>query len=97
VQCSFTSELWLWDARASDSWTFATVPVELSEELHEVAMPGRGFGSIRVEVSIGKSTWQTSVFPDKQTGCYTLPIKAAIRRAESVSAGDCVRITLSTV
>ncbi len=97
MQHTFRADLWLWDARKSDSWTFVTLPAELSDELREASVPGRGFGSVRVEVSIGNSTWQTSIFPDQQSGCYTLPIKAAIRKAESIAAGDSVLVTLTTI
>lgn len=94
---SFTTTLWIWDARKSDSWTFATVPPEHSDDLSARSGPRAGFGSLPVEVTIGGSTWRTSVFPDKDSGCFVLPIKAAVRKAESVSAGDEVTITLRAV
>ncbi len=94
---SFTTPLWIWDARKSDSWTFATVPPEPSDDLGARSGPRAGFGSVPVEVTIGGSTWRTSVFPDKDSGCFVLPIKAAVRKAESVSAGDEVTITLRAV
>lgn len=94
---SFTTTLWIWDARKSDSWTFATVPPEHSDDLSARSGPRAGFGSLPVEVTIGGSTWRTSVFPDKDSGCFVLPIKAAVRKAESVGAGDDVAITLRPV
>ena len=94
MQETFIAQLWIWDARKSDSWTFATVPSEQSDDLHERSGPRRGFGSLPVEVTIGASTWRTSVFPDKQSGGFVLPIKSAVRKAEAISAGDKVEITL---
>jgi Domain of unknown function (DUF1905) len=94
---TFTAQLWIWDARKSDSWTFATVPPELSDDLRERIGPRGGFGSIPVEVTIGASTWRTSVFPDKESGCFVLPIKSAVRKAEAISAGDKAEISLKTV
>ena len=46
----FDGELWLWDARQADSWTFVSVPPELSEEIRDraAARPPAGFGSVRV-------------------------------------------------
>jgi hypothetical protein len=93
----FTAALWIWDARKSDSWTFATVPPEPSDDLTARNGPRAGFGSVPVEATIGGSTWRTSVFPDKESGCFVLPIKAAVRKAESVSAGDEVAIVLRAV
>ena len=94
---AFTARLWTWDARKSDSWTFATVPPEQSDDLRERSVPGRGFGSSPVEVTIGTSTWRTSVFPDTKSGCFVLPVKSAVRKAEAISAGDTALISLITV
>ncbi|MDQ1306778.1 MAG: hypothetical protein QG671_2610 [Actinomycetota bacterium] len=93
----FTAELWIWDARKTDSWTFATVPLEHSDDLRDRIGPRGGFGSIPVEVAIGGTTWRTSVFPDKESGCFVLPLKAAVRKEEAISAGDAVEISLRPV
>ena len=91
----FDGELWLWDARQADSWTFVSVPPELSEEIRDraAARPPAGFGSVRVWVTIGSSSWQTSVFPGAD-GRYALPVKKTVRRKEEVEAGDQVRVRL---
>lgn len=87
----FDAELWLWDARQGDSWTFLSLPGEASAEIREVAVAlPRGFGSVRVTATIGATTWKTSVFPDAKAGAYVLPLKKAVRTAEGVEAGDTV-------
>ncbi len=91
----FEAELWL--AGASEAWTFLTLPLEVSDDVGAVAGPPRGFGSVRVEVTIGATTWLTSVFPDAASRCYVLPVKRAVRRAEDVEAGDTARVALSVV
>jgi hypothetical protein len=53
-----------------------------------------GFGSIRVTVTLGKTKWQTSIFPDKHSNSYVLPLKAAVRRAEGIDAGDTISFIL---
>lgn len=85
----FDAELWLWDARQSDSWTFLNLPEEASAEIREVAgaFP-RGFGSVRVTATIGGTVWKTSIFPDAKAGVYVLPLKKAVRKAEKIEAGD---------
>ena len=94
----FEAELWLWDARRADTWTFISVPAELSEEIRDRAAtrPPAGFGSVRVAVTIGRSTWQTSVFPGDD-GRYGLPVKKSVRRAEGVESGDRVRVRLEVL
>lgn len=97
---TFTAELWLWDARRSDTWTFVTVPPEVSAAIEDAADalgPRAGFGSVKVEVRIGAYVWRTSVFPDKDSGCFVLPVKRAVREANGVGAGDEVTVELEVV
>ena len=85
----FDAELWLWDARQSDSWTFVSLPEEASAEIREIAgVIPRGFGSVRVTATIGTTSWKTSIFPDAKAGVYVLPLKKAVRKAEKIEAGD---------
>ncbi|GGQ81295.1 hypothetical protein GCM10010166_59280 [Couchioplanes caeruleus subsp. azureus] len=86
---TFDAELWVWDARRADSWTFVSLPAEESEVLRELtAGRRRGFGSLRVRATVGSTTWTTSIFPDKGRGAYVLPVKRDVRRAEDLEAGD---------
>jgi hypothetical protein len=58
---------------------------------------GRGFGSVRVSVTVGSTTWQTSVFPDSKTGTFVLPLKKSVRTAEHLKAGASVEAQLEIV
>lgn len=93
---SFSAELWRWDGDAA--WHFVSVPEPVADAIADLAdggaMPRRGFGSVRVEVTVGGSRWRTSLFPDKGRGTYLLPVKAAVRRAERLDAGDAVEVAL---
>jgi hypothetical protein len=100
VIVAFDAELWIWDARRDDSWTFVTLPVDASDEIRDraaAAGPRRGFGSVRVRVTVGASTWTTSVFPDGARGAYVLPVKRAVRKAESLAEGDIARVTVEVL
>jgi hypothetical protein len=95
VMADFDAELWIWDVRRLDSWTFVSLPAEASEEIRELAAGRvRGFGSVRVRVTVGGSVWTTSIFPDSKRGAYVLPVKRAVRKAEGVDTGDTVRVTV---
>lgn len=85
----FDAQLWRWDARTTDTWTFVRLPEDASDEIREFAgaVP-RGFGSVRVKATLGGSTWRTSIFPDSKAGVYVLPLKRSVREAEGVEAGD---------
>ena len=91
----FEAELWIWDARRLDNWTFVSLPVEASEDIRELAGgQARGFGSVRVRVTVGGTVWTTSIFPDKQRGAYVLPVKRAVRKAEGLDAGEVVTVSV---
>jgi hypothetical protein len=100
VRVEFESELWIWSAKDGqpDSWVFATVPEDVSDEIRDLAGPPRGFGSVRVEVTVGATTWRTSVFPHSAAaGTFALPLKKAVRRAEGLEVGDAATIELRVV
>ena len=52
-----------------------------------------GWGVIPVTVTIGTTTFSTSVVP--KDGRYLVPIKAAVRTAEAVHLGAQVLLTLA--
>lgn len=97
-----TAILWLWTTpEAPASWHFLTINGAAGEAIaaHEAMRrlelgKARGFGSVKVRAQAGKSVWPTSVFPSKEHGGYLLPVKAAIRKAENLAAGDAVALTL---
>jgi hypothetical protein len=98
VVIAFDAQLWTWDARRADTWTFVTLPTEKSDEIRDLAAePRRGFGSVRVRVTVGGSSWTTSVFPDSASGSYVLPIKRAVRNAESLDIGDIATVTVELI
>jgi hypothetical protein len=94
----FDAELWRWDARRADTWTFVSLPADASEEIRDLAGGShRGFGSLRVRVTIGGSTWTTSIFPGNGGGAYVLPIKRPVRKAEALDVGDTATVTVELI
>ena len=71
------------------AWYFLTLPNDLADEIRaRRAGAHRPFGSLRVRVRLGSTTWSTSLFAEGASGSYLLPVKAPVRRAESVGDGD---------
>jgi hypothetical protein len=76
-------------------WHFVSVDKKQSEDIKEkYGKHQRGFGSIRVTVTVGKTSWKTSIFPDKKSGTYVLPLKAGVRKKEGIEKGDSLSFTL---
>ena len=89
----FRAELWLHTGEAA--WHFVTLPVDIADEIDELtADTKRGFGSVRVVVTVGSTTWSTSIFPDTSAESYVLPVKKPVRTSERLHAGDLIDVTL---
>jgi hypothetical protein len=91
----FRTKIWLWEGPAA--WHFAPVDADVSAEIRK-GQEGKkriGWGSIPVMATIGKTSWKTSIFPEKKSGCYLLPLKADVRKKEGISANDTVEVRLA--
>ena len=85
-----TAKLWIYPGGTAQ-WHFLTVPKKESETLKKKhSVHARGWGSLPITVTIGKTKWDTSIFPDSKSGTYILPLKAAVRKAEGLFEGDSV-------
>ncbi len=87
VDFTFTGELWQWSGEAG--WHFISLPEAVTDDI-DARFEGsrRGFGSLRVQVTLGQTTWSTSIFPDSKSATYVLPVKRQVRDAEHLSVGD---------
>jgi hypothetical protein len=90
---AFTAEVWEHDGDAA--WHFVSLPPDVADDI-EAAFGHRaaGFGSIRVEVTIGATTWQTSLFPDNKRATYLLQVKKPVRAAEGLVAGSQPKVSI---
>jgi hypothetical protein len=91
MNIEFAGEIWYW--RGPAPWYFVTVPSQQGPELQAMSqLVTYGWGMIPAKVRIGKSEWRTALWP--RDGSYIVPIKASIRKAESLEAGDTVTVWL---
>ena len=93
----FTAKLWKRSEADKASRYFITVDPQISDTLKQYAItiPRKWRWSLRVEAMIGYLKWKTSIFPDKKSGCYVLPIKSQIRRALQLDEGSTCHLSLS--
>jgi hypothetical protein len=86
MEIKFKAELWEWQGQGA--WCFVSLPKEYYDEIKAISsLPKRGFGSVKIEASVGETIWKTSIFPDTKSGTYILPVKKAIRKAENINIG----------
>ena len=97
---TFDAELYPWtskDGSNASSWVFVSLPQDVSDAVDDATSMTGGFGSVKVNVQLGASTWSTSLFPSKELATYVLPVKKVIRSAESVEVGQSASFTIELV
>lgn len=78
----------VWKVADPGVWFFVTVPFDVSDEIEERhGDRAAGFGSLKVAVRIGATSWRTSLFPSREQEAYVLPVKKAVREAEGLDDG----------
>lgn len=94
MQITFTAPLWKYQGKGA--WYFLTLPPDMAAQVRfATALSHHGFGSVRVRAQIGDQVWKTSVFPDKSSASYLLPVKADIRARAGLTDGDAVAVALT--
>ena len=87
----WTGELIEW--RGPSPYFFVPMDEDDNEDLHEVASEVTyGWGVIPVRVRVGRSEWDTSLFP--RDGVYMVPMREKIRRAETLTVGDEIHVQM---
>ena len=73
------------------------MPKKYFKEIAEIGeVNRRGWGAVRVRAFIGRTSFETSIFPDP-SGAYSLPLKKAVRTAEQIDEGSTVFVQLELV
>jgi hypothetical protein len=94
---SFTIHAKLWKYSGENSaWHFISLDKDTSAYIKSNREPKPGFGSIKAGFTIGKTTWNTSLFPSK-SGVYDIPIKASVRKSEVLKDGDEIKISFKII
>ena len=78
------------------AWRFARVPENISAKIKEMQKGRlrRGWGAIYARAKIGKSEWTTSIFPDRHSATYILPLKKEIRYEENLYDDIEIRVSI---
>lgn len=91
----FTAEVWEHEGPAA--WHFVSLPVSLADEIEATyGHRAAGFGSLRVEVTIGNTRWSHPSSPTAGAG-PTCCRKKQVRVAEELVAGSPAKVSLLVV
>lgn len=88
----------VWRYPGKGGWHFVTLPANVATVIRTLyGHQARAYGSLAVSVTIGTTTWKTSLFPDKKSASYLLAIKEKVREEEQIGEGDRIGIRLQTL
>ncbi len=97
----FKSKVIVWrssydEGNDSGAWRFARVPENISAKIKEMQKGKlrRGWGAIYAKAKIKKSEWVTSIFPDRHSNTYILPLKKQIRFQENLYDGIDINVSV---
>ncbi len=89
-----SGKIWFWKGPAP--WCFIKVPAKESREIKAIEkLATYGWGMIPVEVKIGKTKYKTALWP--KDGAYIVPVKASVRKAESLKEGVKISARLEVI
>ncbi len=73
-----------------------TLPPSASKEVRSLFDKVAGpWGAIPILAEIGVTRWKTSIFPEKNSPKYVLPLKANIRKKEKILPDQKVRASIT--
>ena len=78
------AKLWRWPGDVA--WHFINIDKKISAQIR-FAYP-KGF--VKITAKVGKTTWDTSLFPQKESRSYLLSIKAQVRNKVDLFEGDLI-------
>lgn len=91
MEVEFTGLVVEW--RGPAPYHFVRVPEDEADQIQEMAAAVTyGWGMVPVTVTIGGTSWTTSLWP--KDGQYVVPLKDRIRAAESIELDDVVTVRL---
>lgn len=90
------AKVWLYSG--AGGWHFVNLSPRQSYEVKvRFGHDGAGWGAVPVHVKVRRTEWDTSLFWDSKSETYLFAIKAAVRRAESIEAGDTITAQVQVV
>lgn len=92
MELEFSGAVFQW--RGPAPFFYVAVPDEQSETIKDFSsLLTYGWGCIPVSVRIGQTSFTTSLFPKDDR--YLVPLKVAVRTAESIADGDLIDVRLA--
>jgi hypothetical protein len=84
-----------WKYIGPGSWIFISLPEDVSREIrNNLKSEEQGWGRLKAVAKIRKTEWKTAIWFDTKMKTYLLPLKAAIRKKESIEIDKKISVTI---
>lgn len=92
---TISKKVWLWPGEIM-RWHFVYVDGKEKEYIETHARKSRN-GLVKIEATIGNTSWQTSLLPFKKDRSYLIALKKEVRSKEGILVGDIVKISFKLI
>jgi hypothetical protein len=101
IKYEFSAKVWYYSSLESKSvstscgWHFVSLPEEMAKKIrNDLQFLEEGWGRMKVTAKTGNTEWKTSIWFDTKHKTYILPLKAEIRKKESIDTDKDVEVTI---
>ncbi|MDQ5901530.1 MAG: hypothetical protein QG580_245 [Patescibacteria group bacterium] len=91
---SFSGKVFVWPGGLG--WYFVYLPKDLVEKIKKNSSV-HGAGFVKIKATVGKTDWQTSLFPFKRENTFLICIKKSVREKEDVFPGEEIKVSFSLI
>lgn len=91
---SFSAKVVIWTGNLG--WHFVYLPKDTAAKIRKTQKTYGG-GFVKVLAKVGKTSWQTSLFPYRREDTYLVMLKKAVREKEDIFAGEIVKVELTFI
>jgi hypothetical protein len=93
IEYRFTASIW--QHNAPNGWYFVTLPVAMAQEIrNNLQWQEAGWGRLKATAKTGQSIWETAIWFDTKHATYLLPLKAAVRKQESLEINKAIEVII---
>lgn len=93
IKYNFNSKPWKYIGQAG--WTFISLPKHTAKEIRDsLKSEEEGWGRLKAMAKIGKTQWKTAIWFDTKMNTYLLPLKAELRKKESIEIDKNIALTI---
>ena len=94
VRFEFNATIWQYSS-PKGGWFFVSLPAKISAEIREnFQWQEEGWGRLKSTARINAAEWETAIWFDTKLKTYLLPLKAEIRKSNSLEIGQNVKVEI---